>query len=66
MLLQDVDKHGIRGSIVSIASRSASGTCPGHLLSAYGGSKGFVKSFTLQLGHELAGKGIRVNCISPG
>jgi NAD(P)-dependent dehydrogenase (short-subunit alcohol dehydrogenase family) len=55
-----------RGSIVMVASASASGSCPGHKLTAYGGSKGFVKSFALQLGHEMAMSGIRVNSISPG
>jgi sorbose reductase len=59
-------KEGIRGSIVMIASAAASHTCPGHMLTAYGGSKGFVKSFSMQLGHELATTGIRVNSISPG
>jgi NAD(P)-dependent dehydrogenase (short-subunit alcohol dehydrogenase family) len=54
------------GSVVMVASASASGSCPGHMLTAYGGSKGFVKSFALQLAHEMAATGIRVNSISPG
>lgn len=66
MLSQPKDENGVRGSIIMVASRSASGQCPGHLLSAYGGSKGFVKSFSLQLAHETAPMGIRVNSMSPG
>ena len=54
------------GSVVMVASASASGSCPGHMLTAYGGSKGFVKSFAMQLAHEIATTGIRVNSISPG
>ena len=54
------------GSVVTVASRAASGDCPGHMLTAYGGSKGFVKSFAMQLAHEIAATGIRVNSISPG
>lgn len=55
-----------RGSIVMIASQAASNKCPGHFLTAYGGSKGFVKSFAMQLSHEMATTGIRVNSVSPG
>ena len=66
LLSQQEDDNGLRGSIVMVASRSASGTCPGHLLTAYGGSKGFVKSFCLQVAHEFATLGIRANTISPG
>lgn len=60
------EKRGARGSIVMIASAAASHACPGHMLTAYGGTKGFVKSLCMQLGHELATTGIRVNSISPG
>jgi len=62
--LNEVTKS--RGSIVMIASQAASNKCPGHFLTAYGGTKGFVKSFCLQLSHELAATGIRSNSISPG
>ncbi|KAK5082623.1 hypothetical protein LTR70_007541 [Exophiala xenobiotica] len=55
-----------RGSIVMISSQAASNKCPGHFLTAYGGTKGFVKSFCMQLSHELATVGIRSNTISPG
>lgn len=55
-----------RGSVVLVASAAASHSCPGHLLTAYGGSKGFVRSFCTQLAHELAAEGVRVNSISPG
>ncbi|KAK3703942.1 hypothetical protein LTR37_014160 [Vermiconidia calcicola] len=66
IMSQPYDGKTGRGSVVMVASASASGSCPGHSLTAYGGTKGFVKSFTLQLGHELANVGIRVNSISPG
>ena len=39
---------------------------PGHQLTAYAGSKGFVRSFARNLAHELASDGIRVKTISPG
>lgn len=66
MLSQRQKGDARRGSVVMVASRSASGDCPGHMLTAYGGSKGFVKSFAMQLAHEVAPTGIRVNSISPG
>lgn len=67
LLKQPRDKKtNVRGSIVMIASASASNICPGHYLTAYGGTKGFVKSFARQLGHEVAASGIRINSVSPG
>jgi sorbose reductase len=49
-----------------ICSQSAQHVCPGHLLTAYAGSKGFVFSMARSLAHELAPDGIRVNTVSPG
>ncbi|OQV08082.1 hypothetical protein CLAIMM_12406 [Cladophialophora immunda] len=57
---------GTRGAIVMIASAAATHDCPGHMLTCYGGTKGFVKSFGVQLAHEIAKTGIRVNSIAPG
>lgn len=49
-----------------ICSQSSQHVCPGHLLTGYAGTKGFVWSFARNLAHELAPDGIRVNTISPG
>jgi 3-oxoacyl-[acyl-carrier protein] reductase len=46
----------------SIAGRSYSRTAS----VAYAASKGAVIAFTRQLAHELAGDGVRVNCVCPG
>ena len=51
------------GAIVSVASIAAS-CCVGG--AAYAASKGGIVSFTRQVSHELAGRNIRVNCVSPG
>jgi NAD(P)-dependent dehydrogenase (short-subunit alcohol dehydrogenase family) len=59
-------EHGIKGSVVMICSQTAQHVSPGHQLTGYAGSKGFVLSFARNLAHELAPDGIRVNTISPG
>ncbi|KAL2855682.1 hypothetical protein BJX68DRAFT_264036 [Aspergillus pseudodeflectus] len=59
-------EQGIRGSVVMICSQTAQHVSPGHQLTGYAGSKGFVLSFARNLAHELAPDGIRVNTISPG
>ena len=51
------------GAIVSVASIAAS-CCVGG--AAYAASKGGIVSYTKQVSHELAGRNIRVNCVSPG
>jgi 3-oxoacyl-[acyl-carrier protein] reductase len=51
------------GSIVNVASIAAS-CCVGG--SAYAASKGGILSYTRHISHELAGRGIRANCVSPG
>ncbi|WP_409346737.1 SDR family NAD(P)-dependent oxidoreductase [Paenibacillus sp. MBLB4367] len=54
-----------RGNIVNIASLSAhNGGGPGVAL--YAAAKGALLSFTKNIAKEYAGKGIRVNAISPG
>lgn len=51
-------------SIINIASISASHPGPEH--SHYNSSKAALVSFTKSAAQELAAKGIRVNCVSPG
>jgi NAD(P)-dependent dehydrogenase (short-subunit alcohol dehydrogenase family) len=51
------------GSIVNVASIAAS-VCIGG--SAYAASKGAILSYTRHVSRELAGRGVRVNCVSPG
>ncbi|CAG7936179.1 unnamed protein product [Penicillium olsonii] len=65
-VVKNMKRHGIKGSIVMICSQSSQHVCPGHLLTAYAGSKGFVFSMARNLAHELAFDGIRVNTVSPG
>lgn len=52
------------GSIVNIASTAAQDGNAGR--SVYGASKAAVICATASLSEELAGKGIRANCIAPG
>lgn len=54
------------GSIVMIASIAAHQASLGQYTSDYCSSKGAVLSLSRQLGVELAGVGVRVNCVSPG
>jgi NAD(P)-dependent dehydrogenase (short-subunit alcohol dehydrogenase family) len=51
------------GSIISVASIAAS-VCVGG--SAYAATKGAILSYTRHVSRELAARGIRVNCVSPG
>lgn len=54
------------GSMVFIASIAARWSSKAQYISDYCASKGAVVSLASQLGCELAGRGIRVNSISPG
>lgn len=51
------------GSIVNVASIAAS-VCVGG--AAYAAAKGGIVSYTRHVGRELATKGVRMNCVSPG
>ena len=51
------------GSVVNLASIAAS-VCVGG--AAYAASKGAILSYTRHAARELAGRGVRVNCVSPG
>jgi len=51
------------GSIVNIASIAAS-VCVGG--AAYAAAKGGIVSYPRHVGRELATKGVRMNCVSPG
>jgi len=51
------------GSIVSVASIAAS-VCIGG--AAYAATKGAILSYTRHVARELAGRGVRANCVSPG
>ncbi|KAL3483351.1 hypothetical protein BJX62DRAFT_231029 [Aspergillus germanicus] len=64
--VRHMKEQGIKGSVVMICSQTAQHVSPGHQLTGYAGSKGFVLSFARNLAHELAADGIRVNTISPG
>lgn len=54
------------GSMVFIASIAARWASKDQFISDYCSSKGAVVALASQLGCELAGRGIRVNSISPG
>ena len=54
-----------RGAIVNVSSLAAhNGGGPGAL--AYSAAKGGLVSLTKAMAKELAGKGVRVNCVAPG
>jgi meso-butanediol dehydrogenase / (S,S)-butanediol dehydrogenase / diacetyl reductase len=56
--------RGTRGSIVNTASLAAKVGAP--LLAHYSASKFAVVGFTQALAREVAGQGIRANCVCPG
>ena len=56
---------GQGGSIVLISSRAAALGAPAQHL-WYAASKGGIDSLNIGLAKEVAGEGIRVNCVSPG
>jgi NAD(P)-dependent dehydrogenase (short-subunit alcohol dehydrogenase family) len=56
--------HQKRGSIVNVSSMDGNVGSAGH--TAYGGSKGAVRTMTKDVAIEYAGHGVRVNSIHPG
>ena len=54
------------GSIVNITSNSALVPEAGNHVALYGGTKGFVMSFSKALAYEWGPEGVRINCIAPG
>lgn len=56
---------GAGGAIVNVSSGAARIGAPGVYID-YAASKGAVDTFTLGLGKELAGEGVRVNAVRPG
>ncbi|TFK37961.1 hypothetical protein BDQ12DRAFT_132149 [Crucibulum laeve] len=63
---RQMDKLGIKGSIILIASIMGSVANPGVQSTAYNTSKSAVLQMARSLACELGEKGIRVNTISPG
>jgi NAD(P)-dependent dehydrogenase (short-subunit alcohol dehydrogenase family) len=56
---------GAGGAIVNVSSVAATLGSPGQYVD-YAASKGAIDTFTLGLGREVAGEGIRVNAVRPG
>jgi NAD(P)-dependent dehydrogenase (short-subunit alcohol dehydrogenase family) len=55
-----------RGSIVNITSNSALAGEAAQQVAHYGGTKGYVMSFSKALAYEWGPHGVRINCVSPG
>ena len=54
------------GSIINITSNSALVPEAANQVAMYGGTKGFVQSFSKGLAYEWGPHGVRINCVSPG
>lgn len=64
MLLPRLIAHGAGASIVNIGSVAGNWPYPGG--NVYGGTKAFVRQFSLGLRCDLAGTGVRVTDLEPG
>lgn len=58
-------RGGVGGSIVNVSSAASRLGAPGEYID-YAASKGALDSLTIGLSKEVAGQGIRVNCVRPG
>jgi len=54
------------GSIINITSNSALSPEAANQVAMYGGTKGFVQSFSKGLAYEWGPDNVRINCVSPG
>ena len=63
--IMSTKRGGKGGAIVNLSSVAARLGGPGELV-PYAMSKGAIDTFTLGLGREVAGEGIRVNAVAPG
>jgi NAD(P)-dependent dehydrogenase (short-subunit alcohol dehydrogenase family) len=59
-------RHGGKGGVIVNLSSAASKLGSPNTYVDYAASKGAIDSFTIGLGHEVAGEGIRVAAIRPG
>ncbi len=59
-------KNGGHGGVIVNVSSAASRIGSGGEYVDYAASKGAIDTFTLGLASEVAGEGIRVNCVRPG
>ena len=59
-------RHGGKGGVIVNLSSIAAKLGSPNLYVDYAASKGAIDSFTIGLGHEVAGEGIRVAAIRPG
>ena len=62
----DVDRHGGQGGVIVNLSSVAARLGSPKAYVDYAASKGAIETFTIGLGHEVAGEGIRVAAIRPG
>ena len=54
------------GSIINVTSNSALSAEAANQVAMYGGTKGFVMSFSKGLAYEWGPENVRINCVAPG